>query len=179
MELKRHGAEVTILESENRCGGRIFTNHFEGLSTENGGMRLPGYFRFGERYKDINARVYHYMTDWYVEKFDLKTMPFRNIDANTYQFVTPDLTVKTQVFQDNEETFMKEHYPNIFLGHNIQRWNDANPNNTITTITQLYSLATVPIQRELTDKLDALEDSRDEPWMLDMTRMQKTRDIWD
>merc|ERR1719336_1572763 len=74
---------------------------------------------------------------------------------------------------------MKEHFPNIFSGKNIERWNKANPDNNITSITQLYSLATVPIQRELTDKLDALEDSKAEPWMLDMTKMQKTRDIWD
>ncbi len=63
-ELKREGHDVTVLESQNRVGGRIYTLRAPfapGLYAEAGGMRIP-------RAHDLTLR--------YCELFDLPLRPF-------------------------------------------------------------------------------------------------------
>ncbi|HYJ20626.1 MAG TPA: NAD(P)/FAD-dependent oxidoreductase [Solirubrobacterales bacterium] len=72
-ELYRRGYRVTLLESSNRCGGRIFTHHFDdGTYGELGAMRLP---------------VTHQATLDYVERFGLQTRPFIGANPNGFFFL--------------------------------------------------------------------------------------------
>lgn len=78
-ELKRAGHKVIILERQERVGGRIKTLHFnfdpKGQRGEAGAMRVPLEHR-------------HYLTDAYIEKFNLATRPFFNVDPQKNCFVS-------------------------------------------------------------------------------------------
>lgn len=69
-ELSRRGYLVTLLESTNRCGGRILTHYFDdGTHGELGAMRLP---------------ITHQATLDYVERFGLTTRPFVGSNPNGF-----------------------------------------------------------------------------------------------
>ncbi|XP_028405669.1 L-amino-acid oxidase-like [Dendronephthya gigantea] len=79
-ELKRSGHEVTLLERQHRVGGRIKTLHFDfqqspELRGEAGAMRIPRHNR-------------HYLTDAYIDKFNLKEKDFYNVDPEGECFVS-------------------------------------------------------------------------------------------
>lgn len=74
-ELKRAGHEVTVIEAQQRVGGRLQTYRepfSDGLYAEAGGMRLP---------------KSHTLTMAYVDKFKLKTSPFTMGNPNCYVFI--------------------------------------------------------------------------------------------
>lgn len=96
-ELKRSGHKVIILERQQRVGGRIKTLHFDfqqspELRGEAGAMRIP-----------LENR--HYLTDAYINKFKLQTIPFYNVDRQGNCFVSiHGETVRLNDFQsDNKE----------------------------------------------------------------------------
>ena len=82
-EMKRVGLTVKILEQTERYGGRIFTytadstgkKLAEGLYFEAGAMRLPG------KVEDLSERP-HFLTEGYIDKFNLDTKAFPNYDEN-------------------------------------------------------------------------------------------------
>ena len=70
------GYQVTVLEAQQRVGGRVFTMRepfSDGLYAEAGAMRIP--------------RA-HDLTLHYVHKFGLKTEPFQGVMANVTLFQT-------------------------------------------------------------------------------------------
>ncbi len=74
-ELKRAGYEVTILEAQNRVGGRIHTLRApfsHRLFAEAGAMRIP---------------QNHHLTLAYVDKFKLSTIPFINHNPNAFLYL--------------------------------------------------------------------------------------------
>ena len=71
-ELKKAGYDVTILEAQNRIGGRVFTVRepfSDGLYGEAGAMRIP---------------TTHKLTMGYIEKFRLETYPFHSTFDNNF-----------------------------------------------------------------------------------------------
>lgn len=71
-ELKKAGYDVTILEAQNRIGGRVYTvrDPFrDGLYGEAGAMRIP---------------TTHKLTMGYIKKFGLETTPFHSTLDNNF-----------------------------------------------------------------------------------------------
>jgi monoamine oxidase len=74
-ELKRAGHDVSVIEAQERVGGRLqtFRHPFsDGLYAEAGGMRLP---------------KSHALTMGYVDKFKLKTAPFTMGNPNCFVYM--------------------------------------------------------------------------------------------
>ena len=76
-ELKKIGFDVKILEISDVVGGRVKTFRFSnGIHAEAGAMRLPGD-------ADPTKRgISHWLTDYYIDLFDLEVAPFHNDDPN-------------------------------------------------------------------------------------------------
>ncbi|XP_046333388.2 putative L-amino-acid oxidase YobN isoform X1 [Haliotis rufescens] len=77
-ELRQTGHQVTILELQNRVGGRVktFREPFaKGLHAEGGAMRLP------------NS---HYLTHHYIKLFNIKTRPFQNVNKKGFFYFYGD-----------------------------------------------------------------------------------------
>jgi len=92
LELRKLGVNVTILEASDTVGGRVKTLRFpDGNHAEGGAMRLPGSPNPKER------TVSHWLTDFYVDYFDLEVAPFKNDDGNALQKVYTE-----RVFTESE-----------------------------------------------------------------------------
>jgi len=93
-ELKKMGVNVKILEATEVVGGRLKTLRFAyGNHAEAGAMRLPGS-------PDPRQRtISHWLTDFYIEHFDLEVAPFNNKDYNTPQRMryTASVTMKRDI----------------------------------------------------------------------------------
>ncbi|MBS4534608.1 FAD-dependent oxidoreductase [Clostridium sp. D2Q-14] len=74
VELRKLGYDITVFESSNRIGGRVYTHYFDkdkSLYGELGAMRIP---------------ISHETTWYYIDKFNLNTRPFIQSNKNTFLY---------------------------------------------------------------------------------------------
>src|SRR5690606_37856696 len=91
--LKQAGHRVTILEAQNRLGGRIYTYHgFPGkMYGEFGAMRFPRQHRLGQH-------LIH-------ERFQLKTAPFGMVDEDTFIYLN-HTALRRSLFKPGEAGYI-------------------------------------------------------------------------
>ena len=180
-ELKKVGFNVKIIEKSNKVGGRVNTFHFSnGVHAEAGAMRLPGDADPTKRH------VSHWLTDFYIDLFNLEVSPFHNDDPNTLIKILDEHVYKQREWSKSTAEGGKaaEIETKLWFGWNkyieenktkINKWlrNHANDEksekykayekqleilNSIETIEDYYSSTTNVITNQLTSLLNQAYD---------------------
>ncbi|WP_027631734.1 flavin monoamine oxidase family protein [Clostridium hydrogeniformans] len=135
-ELRKLGADITIYEAEDhRIGGRIYTHYFDKNKKhygELGAMRVP---------------VSHETSWFYINLFKLETLPFVQVNPNTFLWIRRTRT------RNNPKDIQKYIYPLFDLSETEKN----TPWNTLITYASNYFIKTMS-PNERTENLRILKE---------------------
>lgn len=150
-ELCRGGHTVTIIEKQNRAGGRLKTwrapKFAPGVFGEAGGMRLKGVSPVPE--------TNHFIVDHYVDKFQLHTSEFHNDTPEGFMVFFDKPPIKITDWHRQENKMCSEFWPG---------WDahlSPEQKQEITTPTQLWKKTFAALSQELLDELDKDQEDPD------------------
>lgn len=148
-ELEQVGHEVQLVEMQTRLGGRIktfgekdgFAKH---LYADAGAMRLPN--------EPDDENKTHFLTDFYISKFQLPVVPFNNSDDNAYlKFYNMDPMTIAEWNQDPKTNFDK-YWPGWDSNIDQEKVQEKY-GITIESIDKYYDLTTKVVTDQLRRKL--------------------------
>ncbi|XP_064614339.1 putative L-amino-acid oxidase YobN isoform X1 [Liolophura sinensis] len=159
-ELSQSGHKVTILEMQQRVGGRMKTIRepfTRGLHAEGGAMRLPGTGK-----KDWKGPS-HFMTDHYIRQFHVETRPFENINEKCFHHVYGHANITIKDWKEKNKKWSDKFWP----GWDCNLPKDVKKELNITGIDSYYERTFEPVKEELR------QDHSTEGWNRWVTKWSK------
>jgi monoamine oxidase/DNA-binding beta-propeller fold protein YncE/ABC-type branched-subunit amino acid transport system substrate-binding protein len=126
----------------------------DGLHAEAGAMRLPG------QNAEVGDGPQHFITNYYVQKFGIATIPFKNTDENTFLQFFDDKPVRVKDWKRAPEQYYEKYWP----GWN-NKLKESGKDKDITSIEEYWKQTMAPVKAELKGAWKIGDTKKWEEWV--------------